>query len=416
VQKDRNKELEAKVRESERLLSEEKSLRELTDSKLRALRKKLRAAKGEVVITQDTESNIKELSSGRLSRTSDSDRISRTDSDDIDWEFDTATAASGDHASVGADGKVPSTSRPTSPLLLTCFTSGSVESRKTAAPGSPSNEQLKKGSSNHLPQSVQKPHGPPLIPRKTASTTNGPSNWASVGTSGRGPGTARGSQSSPLHTSERSFSGSLNHAGDTSVAAHSGALKRESNVSHVSAHPMANMFDPHAPAANRDTGQYLTPMHVLNHQNSQGSPVLDYSVNSQNQPMHAVSQQQTGTPLSMQHDMLQQPKLGHTGSISDLQQPVVFPHHTMQGTNGMQHAQGMATQHNQYQGDQNVVHASQSTPWGSQTLQQHPNGGPSDMLAHHQAQTNIVPPAHQQSHDPFDDIVRRPSSSSHQTR
>ena len=457
-QREKNKELEARARESERKLAEEKVLRESAEAKTRALRKKLRALKEEMAggATGDLEQVTKEEAMVRKSR---------SDSEEIDYDLDVATTGSGDNLSIGlhVEKRTTSASRPTSPTLETksvCSAPQTSASARKAALMDPAatspqprkestSPQPRRGSTSpqprklttQAPQSGQNAHHPPLMPRKSVAPSNAPSHRATTGgsTGGRGASTVRGptQNSSQPRTLTSGPSGPASSspnkgmAGDAAMTGAGqppslsqpilpvlqkpsmvGAPRQESTGSQAGVRPASNDFDPHAPTTQgrADTGHQASEPATIHTVPSTSMLVMNpVMTNGQHTHMHVLNQQPMGASQGLQPETMHQPVMQQSSGFSDMNQPVLFV---------SQHPMGLMTTNpqNQFQSDPSHQRA-RGTSWPNRNQwiqqQQHSNASvQSDIMSR---QSNAQQHT-QQAHDPFDELVRRPNSNTQQNR
>lgn len=208
MQKERNKELEAKARDAERKFSDEKALREAAEAKLKTLRRKIRALRGESIPTETDGTKENELTltrrnsdEGSSEHANDVLPIGSTDSVSIDGEKSlSSNARAVSPPPGGASSRRPSATGARSPTVDTrsnhhAPASPTQESKVYSAPGSKSSSIDGATTSPHrdhhgrppLPMPAALHMAPVLSQKKGMSTPNTSSTMSDSGLIDGGP-------------------------------------------------------------------------------------------------------------------------------------------------------------------------------------------------------------------------------------
>lgn len=358
-QRDKNKELEARVREMERKYTEEKNLREAAESKLKALRRKIKAQQPKDQ-GNDTDHSKEELGSDRGS-------IVRKNSEDMDplvgVGIDLAASGSQDTAGGGSVDQEKRIFRPHSPETNSAGDLAAPTHSDVATPDHSASEMK-------LPPSIASMRmgssTPATMGRRSSNGSNG-SAMMPPKPEGHARRKSGGSQPHPSPSTQGKTLIRSRTGGDQQQQAPPlGIRHRNLSSDSVPVFQQPQMpsvapqqFDPHAPASSMGfmdptmvsgvspsiAMMAPAPMFLMN-QNAMAVPVLgfsgqhgDTSVNEAgsytNQPMmHALHQQSISSGMTQQQQIAnaqflrdtsqQQPVIQTTGSFHDLQQPVIL--------------------------------------------------------------------------------------------
>jgi hypothetical protein len=459
-QKERNKELEARAREAERKVVEERTLREAADAKVKVFRKKLRGLKGENGAGNDAEAvKEEEMSSGNCIAQTNS--VNGKDSTGLDI----SPAVNPMHGVEGEDSKAtlvaaPIKPGPGVPVQREISTGNGISNDPSKPTGSTGgNAAAGNQGTNKTPprgnavaqkgQKAAQKRAPtsPVPKREPGSSSDSAARaGANIPLPGRGTAMQRNSSTSSLPVGHPSSNPPVNNASkDSSVHSASnfdplrptsqmlpshGGLPHSNSAGSVNSLPQAPiyMMNQHTmavpvlsvPVSAMEGGADLMEfqsqpmMQLATHlqQGNGGTGNQNYQDSQQNtqgpgnfddvqQPMLLVSQHQFAGMQQPHMMTIQQPVLQfHQGGGSPQESGWVQPTSDPNQWTHQQHGQPAAMVSSQQPG---TMAANTSQP-GLQSSQPNPNSGASPQSA-----------GPDQNSDPFDELVsRRPSNNNSQ--